>query len=188
MGDVRDEPARAGDVPRSRPLGQDLSLDPDREPPDARLHRVCDPDGPPAPLLGRGGERPDAGAPRAADQPKLPASRLGKAHAVLPGHNRARRAPAAPTTSSIRTAGEEVCTSWPHGASWFLASSISCPASAAVTSARTSGRTPGNLRRLAFGATSSITCASGFRRPVAGRAMACSRSARTHLWSLSRRR
>ena len=60
---------------------------------------------------------------------------------------RARSAPAAPTTSSIRTAGDGVCTSWPHGASCCPASSISCPASSAVTSARTSGPRPGNSRR-----------------------------------------
>ena len=43
-------------------------------------------------------------------------------------------------------------------------------------------------RRVSSGATSSITCASGFRPPAAVRATACCRNARTRSWSSWRRR
>ena len=148
MGDVRDEPARAGDVPRHARWVRIshwiltvsvLTL---------AVHRGRDPDGPPAPLLGRGGQRPDAGAPRAADQPELPARRLGQAARRSSQTPRRRSARAGPSTSSIRTAGDGACTSWPHGASWCPASSICWPGSSAVTSARTSGPRARSSRRV----------------------------------------
>ena len=94
---------------------------------------------------GDAGQRPHAGARRAADQPELPPWRLGQAHALLPEQPRGRSAPAGPTTSSTRTAGGGACTSSPRGASCCPAPCTCWPASSAVTSARTSGRGPAEL-------------------------------------------
>src|ERR1700692_1432854 len=70
-------------APRS--LGPVLALDPRGECAHARLLGLRDPDGASAAVLGQGGQRSHTGALRAADQPQLPARRLGTAGSVLPG-------------------------------------------------------------------------------------------------------
>ena len=80
--------------------------------------------GPPTTLLGRGRQRSDTGAVRAAHQPKLTSTADGTR--VFPS-SRARLLPSVrigPTRSSTRTAGGEACTFWRHGFSSCLASSI----------------------------------------------------------------
>ena len=110
------------------------------------------------------------------------------ADAVLRGRRGSDQRRTAPTTSSTRTAGGGACTSWPRGGSCCPGACTCWTGSSAATSARTSGPAPRSSRRVSSGATSSITCGSGSRRPAAARTTACCRNARTRSWSSSRRR
>ena len=138
--------------------------------------RRRDPDGAPAPLLGRGGQRPHAGAARAADQPEPPARRLGHAAAVLRPRRRAgQRQPDLRHLQPERVGTQPAL---PRGVVPRRArrASICSAGCSADTSARTSGPARASWRRaVSCGATSSITCACGFRPRRAGRTTTCCR-------------